>query len=121
TVPPPRGRVRDHAGAAPPFVPFRINWGERQGADPRRLLALVCRRGNIRGGDVGAIRIGITQSTFEVAAAVAAGFARAVKKPDARDPRIRIEATAPTAPAPAPPSRHRPPPAEQPLPPRGNH
>ncbi len=98
TVPPPhpRARARDHGGAAPSFLPFRINWGERHGADPRRLLALVCRRGNIRGSDVGAIRIGVTQSTFEVLSEVAAGFTRAVKKPDARDPRIRIEPDAPT-------------------------
>jgi ATP-dependent RNA helicase DeaD len=74
------------------FVPFRINWGERHGADPRRLLAMVCRRGGIRGSEVGAIRIGITQSTFEVAAPVAEGFARAAQEPDTRDPRIHIQA-----------------------------
>ena len=73
-------------------MPFQINWGERQGADPRRLLAMVCRRGGIRGDGVGAIRIGETSSTFEVAAPAAKSFARAVKKPDARDPKIRIEA-----------------------------
>src|SRR5262249_7322768 len=61
TVPPPRAHgkeaketrtrttPRGDAAAPPSFVPFRINWGERQGADPRRLLALVCRRGGIRG------------------------------------------------------------------------
>ena len=72
------------------YVPFRINWGERQGADPRRLLALVCRRGGIRGSEVGAIRIGFAGSTFEVAAPVAEGFARSVREPDTRDPRIHI-------------------------------
>jgi hypothetical protein len=71
-------------------VPFRVNWGERHGADARRLLALVCRRGGIRGSDVGAIRIGGAQSTFEVAANVAESFTRAVREPDARDPRIHI-------------------------------
>jgi ATP-dependent RNA helicase DeaD len=73
------------------FVPFRVNWGERQGADPRRLLALVCRRGEIRGADVGAIEIGKTSSTFEVAEDVAREFARAARKPDSRDERVRIE------------------------------
>jgi ATP-dependent RNA helicase DeaD len=94
TSPPPpyrRDRGAPPAGA-PTFVPFRINWGERHGADPRRLLALVCRRGGIRGSEVGAIRIGVTQSSFEVAADVAPAFARAAREPDARDPRIRIEA-----------------------------
>jgi ATP-dependent RNA helicase DeaD len=94
-----RGNDRgyDRGNDAPPgpsfgFVPFRINWGERHGADPRRLLAMVCRRGGIRGSEVGAIRIGVTQSTFEVAAPVAEGFARAAQEPDTRDPRIHIQA-----------------------------
>jgi len=119
TVPPPRGRdgaypnsrgsergsdrgsdrASDRDGpsaahddsAAPGYVPFRINWGERHGADARRLLAMVCRRGGIRGSDVGAIRIGTNGSTFQVAAAVAEGFAGLAKKPDTRDPKIRIE------------------------------
>ncbi len=77
-----------HAG----FVPFRVTWGERHGADPRRVLALVCRRGGIQGNQVGAIRIGEVESTFEVAVPVAAEFAELVRKPDTRDPRIRIEA-----------------------------
>jgi ATP-dependent RNA helicase DeaD len=72
------------------FVPFRINWGERHGADPRRLLALVCRRGGVSSGQIGAIRIGSTASVVEVATPAAPEFARAVKKPDARDARIRI-------------------------------
>jgi ATP-dependent RNA helicase DeaD len=80
----PHDRPRD-------FVPFRINWGQRQGADARRLLALVCRRGGIRGSEVGAIEIGPLASTFEVATRVAAEFALAARKPDARDPRVQIE------------------------------
>ena len=91
---PLRGNDRG-AGHAPThlgFVPFRVTWGERHGADPRRVLALVCRRGGIQGNQVGAIRIGEVESTFEVAAPVAAEFAELVRKPDTRDPRIRIEA-----------------------------
>jgi ATP-dependent RNA helicase DeaD len=93
----------------PGFVPFRINWGERHGADARRLLALVCRRGGIRGADVGAIRIGDITSTFEVTSAVAAGFERSVKRPDERDPRIRIDPASPVSDArPAPRARSAP-------------
>ncbi len=73
------------------FVPFRINWGDFKGADPRRLLAMVCRRGNVRGADVGAIQIGTTESIFEIASARADEFARAVSRPDPRDPGVRIE------------------------------
>ncbi len=113
TMPPP-GRGAE-GGGGQSFVPFRINWGQRHGADPRRLLALVCRRGGIEGFQVGAIRIGQTASTFEVSAPVAGGFAQAVRKPDARDPRIRIDpmepvpaGAAPEAERPRPPRRERP-------------
>jgi hypothetical protein len=54
------------------------------------VLALACRRGNIRGTDVGAIRVDATYSTIEVARAVAEGFEREAGKPDPRDPRVRI-------------------------------
>jgi ATP-dependent RNA helicase DeaD len=73
-----------------PFVPFQVNWGERHGADPRRLLALVCRRGGVSSRQIGAIRIGSTASVVEVASPAAPDFARAVNQPDARDARIRI-------------------------------
>jgi ATP-dependent RNA helicase DeaD len=91
---PPRGPGNGpiHAPNHQGFVPFRVTWGERHGADPRRVLALVCRRGGIQGNQVGAIRIGEVESTFEVAVPVAAEFAELVRKPDTRDPRIRIEA-----------------------------
>jgi ATP-dependent RNA helicase DeaD len=72
------------------YVPFHVNWGTRFGADARRLVAMICRRGDIRGNQIGAIRLGDAFSTFEVDASVAAEFATRVKKPDPRDPHIRI-------------------------------
>ncbi|MBL8720962.1 MAG: DEAD/DEAH box helicase [Myxococcales bacterium] len=72
------------------FVPFRVTWGARHGADPRRLLALVCRRGRIQGSDVGTMKIGPVASMVEVSAEVAEAFARAASEPDSRDPRVRI-------------------------------
>jgi ATP-dependent RNA helicase DeaD len=71
-------------------VPFRVTWGQRQGADARRLMALICRRGDIRGSDVGAIQVESSFSIVEVGAAVAADFARAAGAPDPRDPRVFI-------------------------------
>lgn len=101
-IPPPREEQRreqreprelrpEHArrGAAD-WVAFRVTWGARHGADARRVLALACRRGNIRGTDVGAIRIDATYSSIEVARAVADAFEREAGKPDPRDPRVRI-------------------------------
>jgi len=72
------------------FVPFRVSWGESHGADPRRLVAMMCRRGRIEGRDIGAIRIGRTSSVIEVASSVAEGFERATAKPDPRDPRVHV-------------------------------
>jgi ATP-dependent RNA helicase DeaD len=74
------------------WVPFNVTWGESHGADARRLVAMLCRRGNIRGTDIGAIRVGRTTSTVEVAAHVARGFAEATREPDPRDPRVLVMA-----------------------------
>jgi ATP-dependent RNA helicase DeaD len=69
---------------------FHVTWGENQGADARRLLAIVCRRGRIRSHDVGEIRIGPTSSVIQVRMQVAAAFAKAAQAPDRRDPRVHI-------------------------------
>jgi len=72
------------------WVTFRVTWGGRHGADARRLLALACRRGNIRGSDVGAIRVEADYSLLDVASSVADAFEREAGRPDPRDPRARI-------------------------------
>jgi ATP-dependent RNA helicase DeaD len=80
----------DAAGAEPGYGAFHVSWGENQGADPRRLLAIVCRKGRIHSKDVGVIRIFATSSVVEVRAQVAAAFAKAADGPDSRDPLVRI-------------------------------
>jgi ATP-dependent RNA helicase DeaD len=72
------------------WVTFRVTWGGLQGADARRLLAMTCRRGNIRGSDVGAIRIESAYSLIDVARTSADAFAAAVVPPDPRNPKVRI-------------------------------
>lgn len=72
------------------WVPFRFTWGKEHGADPRRLLAMACRRGGIQAGDIGAIHVGRTHSVVNVAGAVADAFARAASERDPRDPRVSI-------------------------------
>ena len=84
---PRRGGGRREGGD---FVPFRVSWGESHGADPRRLVAMMCRRGRIEGRDIGAIRIGRTSSVIEVSNNVAQDFERATAKPDPRDPRVHV-------------------------------
>ncbi len=72
------------------WVTFRVTFGQEHGADARRLLAMICRRGGIEGRDVGAIFINRTFSTVNVARAVADRFARAASEPDDRNPRVTI-------------------------------
>lgn len=83
-------RRGDAGDAASEFVSFHVSWGDRDGADARRLLAMLCRRGQIRGKDVGAIRVESGFSLVQVAAAVAPAFARSASRPDPREPDIII-------------------------------
>jgi ATP-dependent RNA helicase DeaD len=69
---------------------FQVSWGRNHGADPRRLLAVVCRRGAIASSDVGAITIGGHSSMVEVNPKLAQSFARSAARPDPRDPRIKF-------------------------------
>ncbi|MCU0862838.1 MAG: DEAD/DEAH box helicase [Planctomycetes bacterium] len=72
------------------FVRFRINWGTRDGAEPRRVLAHVCRRGDIDGQLIGAIEVHPSMTTFAVAAGAAQQFERRASRPDRRDPHLVI-------------------------------
>jgi ATP-dependent RNA helicase DeaD len=83
------------------------------------LLAVVCRRGGVRGSDVGAIRIEAAHSLVDIAAPVADGFESRAAEPDPRDSRVQItrmrfgagEGSHPERRPPARPSRpHRSPP-----------
>lgn len=88
----PRGRTEGHKAQPGPaeWVTFRVTWGSLHGADARRLLAMTCRRGNIRGSDVGAIRIESGYSLIDVARSLADAFEAAVGPPDPRNPKVRI-------------------------------
>jgi ATP-dependent RNA helicase DeaD len=86
-----------HAGRAPTggaaygaWVTFRVTWGGRHGADARKLLAVVCRRGGVQGSEVGAIRVEAAHSLVDVAASAADRFEAQVAKPDPRNPRVQI-------------------------------
>jgi ATP-dependent RNA helicase DeaD len=110
--PPPRtGRGKPPAGGAE-WVTFRVSWGGKHGADARRLLAVACRRGQIRGTDVGAIRVEATFSLIDVARGVAEAFEVEAARPDPRNPRMRITRSTETA---ATPRRNGPPPRGAPY------
>jgi ATP-dependent RNA helicase DeaD len=73
------------------FARFFLSWGKNHGAIPKRVLALVCRRGGIEGRDVGRIAVGPHSTVVEVAESVAASFATKAAVIDPREPRMRIE------------------------------
>ena len=72
------------------WVAFRVSWGESHGATAPRLVAMMCRRGNVEGRDLGAIRVGRTSSVVEVSRRLADDFESATSKPDPRDPRVHV-------------------------------
>ncbi|MET0247750.1 MAG: DEAD/DEAH box helicase [Sphingomonas sp.] len=57
---------------------FRMDIGRRQNADPRWILPLLCRRGHITKNEIGAIRIGPSETFFQVPTAIAAKFSAAL-------------------------------------------
>jgi ATP-dependent RNA helicase DeaD len=65
---------------------FRINVGRRDNADPRWILPLLCRRGHISRGEIGAIRITQHETLFEVRGTVAEKFAAAFRRTATDDP-----------------------------------
>jgi len=59
---------------------FRLNVGRSKNADPKWLLPLICRRGNVTRREIGAIRIFDEETAFEVSLAAAERFGEAVRK-----------------------------------------
>ena len=87
----PRERESMHGGAGPLGGPqgpkrwFSIDVGRFGNADPRWLLPLLCRRGQITKAELGMIRIGQRVTWFEVGADAADRFADAARRPDGQD------------------------------------
>ena len=71
-------------------VRFFINWGGNQGATPSRVLAAVCRRGEVDGATIGAISVHPNATTFDVSAEVAEEFEAKAGRRDPRDPHSMI-------------------------------
>ena len=71
-------------------VRFFINRGMKQGATPGRILAELCRRGKVNGGDIGSIAIHPNASTFDVRAEVSVQFEENAGRRDSRDPNTLI-------------------------------
>ncbi len=83
--PQPRVHSRQHRSNGS-YTVFDVTWGALQGANQSRVLALVCRRGDVRSKHIGAIRVGTRRSTIEVADHLAADFCQSSQS--ARTPKI---------------------------------
>jgi len=70
---------------------FTINVGRSKNADPKWLIPLICRRGNVTKRAIGKIQVLARETRVEIAADAAEEFAEAVRRPDPKDPRIHIE------------------------------
>jgi ATP-dependent RNA helicase DeaD len=78
---------RDGSGA----TWFTINVGRSKNADPKWLIPLLCRRGNISKREIGKIQILARETRVEIAPDAAPAFAEAVRRPDPKDRNIHIE------------------------------
>jgi ATP-dependent RNA helicase DeaD len=79
-----------HGREKPGGVWFRINIGRTRNADPRWLLPIICRKGEVDRHHVGRIEILANESRFEVARAAATHFRKAAARPDKKDPNLKI-------------------------------
>ncbi len=75
-----QAQVERHRPGFEDVVWFRMDVGRRQNADARWILPLLCRRGHVTRGEIGAIRIGPGETHFQVPSAVARKFADAVAR-----------------------------------------
>ena len=62
------------------FVQFRLSVGRRDKADPKWLIPLICRMGEVTKKDIGAIRIFDGDTRFEIAQDAVARFSAAVRR-----------------------------------------
>ena len=70
---------------------FSINVGRTKNADPKWLIPLLCRRGNITKRAIGKIRILTRDTRVEIANDAVESFAIALQRPDTKDRNVHIE------------------------------
>jgi ATP-dependent RNA helicase DeaD len=70
---------------------FRVNVGRAENAHPHWIVPLICRRGKVNKDAIGAIRILDRETRFEIARGAADAFEAAARRPDRKEPQIRIQ------------------------------
>jgi ATP-dependent RNA helicase DeaD len=83
----PRGRP----GSGQPGRWFTINVGRSKNADPKWLIPLLCRRGDVTKKSIGKIQVLMRETRVEIAPDAADHFAEAIRRPDDKDRNIHIE------------------------------
>ncbi len=76
----PREPRPESAGERGDGVWFHLDIGRKMNADPKWLLPMICRRGNVTKQDIGAIRIFENETKIEIFGAAADKFAHAIRK-----------------------------------------
>lgn len=87
--PSPRTDFHDTANAE--MVWFTVNVGRSKNADPKWLIPLLCRRGDITKKAIGKIVVLARETRVEIAGTAARDFAQAIQRPDPKDRQIHIE------------------------------
>ncbi|RYE02423.1 MAG: DEAD/DEAH box helicase, partial [Sphingomonadales bacterium] len=86
-----QAQVEKHRPGFEDIVWFRMDIGRRQNADARWILPLICRRGHVTKNEIGAIRIGPNETSFQIPRAIAAKFQAAISRTAEGDDDVRIE------------------------------
>lgn len=71
-----------------PSVWFSISGGRDAGAEPRRLLPMLCKAGNLSKDDIGAIRVQGQESYVELRQSSVDGFLKALGKPEVEGSKV---------------------------------
>ncbi|MGC4000807.1 MAG: DEAD/DEAH box helicase [Anaeromyxobacter sp.] len=87
----PRPDAATRRAAKQDGVWFRITLGREKNADPRWILPLLCRRGEITRDEIGKIIILPGETRFEITKAASVKFSKNARRPDPRAPGVRIE------------------------------
>ena len=74
---------------------FRISVGRRKNADPKWLIPLICRLGDVTKSDIGTIRVFDTDTRFEIAPGAVAHFTTAIRDAGPHEPKIEAATPAP--------------------------
>jgi ATP-dependent RNA helicase DeaD len=101
---PDKKRAKGAARAPMNAVWFHLDIGRHKNADPKWLVPIICRKGNVTKQDIGVIRIFENETRFEIDARVAEQFAQNVRSAPRGDG--NIEPSSP--PGPSAPGRYSP-------------